>query len=175
MARKSARRTAKRPARARSSARKPAVNPATARVSDEELDELFGASLTRIGLQAQRGEYFSGEQLAAAIEANPGRPLPDDMRDYLCRFLRGQVKKKRGPQKKPLSYSTIVIDLFLPIFYQEELRRFQALRKVQGRGAKDERSPHELALESIQKRFKYFKHVSLRRIANILSSRKLGR
>ena len=30
------------------------------------------------------------------IESNPGQPLPDGLRDYLCQILRGKVKQKRG-------------------------------------------------------------------------------
>jgi hypothetical protein len=159
-----------------STSKSPAVKPAIPRIRREKLDEAFGTdSLWRIGTQAKKGQYVSGEELAAAIEANSGEPLPDDARDYLCRFLRGQVKKKRGPQKKPFSYSALITDLFIPIFYQEELRRFQKLRKAQGRGAKGDLSPHELAVRSVQKRFKRYAMITPRRLANILSSRKLGR
>lgn len=180
MARIPAHRLSKRAMPAKSRARTLTGKPASASVSGKEMDELFGrTSLTRIDRQAKDGRYFSGEELAAAIEANPGQPLPQNMRDYLCRLLRGQVKKKPGPQKKPLSYNAILNDVFdevvLPLIYQEELQRFKDMRKAHGRRIKGEPAPHEQAAESIKNRFKRFAMITPRRLANILSSRKSGR
>ncbi len=71
MARKPARRTAKQLARARSTGRKHAVKPTIPLATEQQFEEAFGDnSLTRIGLQAKKGRYFSGEELATAIEAN---------------------------------------------------------------------------------------------------------
>jgi hypothetical protein len=144
-------------------------------VTQHEVDELFSnKSLLWLQWRLKQGEYISGQELAVVIEANPGQPFPDNVRDYLCRFLRGQVKRKRGPQKK-FSYIPMATEFMASFFYQEELRRLQKARKARGRGAKGEIPPHEQAAKFIKERFKYFAPVSWRRVANILSSRKLGR
>lgn len=180
MARIAARRPSKRGMPAKSSPRAHSEKRAAASVPRPEVDELFGhMSLTRIDRQAKDGRYFSGEEMAAAIEANPGRPLPQHMREYLCQLLRGQIKKKRGPQKKPPTYNAILNDVFdevvLPLIYKEELQRFKDMRKAHGRRIKGEPAPHEQAAESIKNLFKRFAMITPRRLANILSSRKSGR
>src|SRR5579864_6403358 len=49
------------------------------------IDAVFGG-LGGIDYRLSTGGYVSGDDLAAAIEANPGDTLPDRVRDYLCRF-----------------------------------------------------------------------------------------
>src|SRR6202011_6240168 len=88
----------------------------------------------------------SGEELAVAIEASPGVALPDGLRGYLCRFLRGKVKRKRGPKGLEREFR-FVIELLATEEYQKELRRLQKERKFRGREAigKGQLSPHEEA------------------------------
>lgn len=175
MARKPRRQTSKRPGQLGSSAPKHKVPPATSRVTQQEVDELFSnKSPLWIQWRLKQGEYISGEELAIVIEANPGQLFPNDVRAYLCRFLRGQVKRKRGPQKT-FSHIPMATEFMASFFYQEELRRLQKARKARGRGAKGEIPPHEQAAKFIKKRFNYFTPVSWRRVANILSSRKSNR
>src|SRR6266581_6029312 len=66
----------------------------------EALEGAFGdTSLSVLDRCVRDGEYISAQIVAAAIEANPGKVLPDSLRDYLCRFLRGEVKRPRGRKK----------------------------------------------------------------------------
>jgi hypothetical protein len=59
---------------------------------------LFGG-LGAIEYRLSKGEYISGEDPAAAIEEDADQVLSDRVRDYLCRFLRGKVPKRPGPNK----------------------------------------------------------------------------
>jgi hypothetical protein len=134
------------------------------------IDAVFGG-LGGIDYRLSTGVYVSGDDLAAAIEANPGDTLPDRVRDYLCRFLRGEVKPKRGPKKPEME--KLLIEVYAEVRYYEILRWLQNRRKVAGGRAKEcELAPHELAAMIIKRRFRYFRSVSPRRIANILSSRR---
>src|SRR5450755_1744354 len=45
-----------------------------------------------LAASASTERYVSGRQLAFAIENNPGVALPDDFRDYLCRFLKREIE-----------------------------------------------------------------------------------
>jgi acyl-CoA synthetase (AMP-forming)/AMP-acid ligase II len=60
------------------------------------LEESGPENLPAVEWLAAKGHYISAEELAVVIESNPGQPLPDRFRDYLCRFLRGQIQRKRG-------------------------------------------------------------------------------
>jgi hypothetical protein len=62
------------------------------------IGRLFGG-LAGIEYRLSIGDYVSGEELAVAIENDTDKILPDQVRDYLCRFLRGKVKKKPGPNR----------------------------------------------------------------------------
>jgi hypothetical protein len=120
---------------------------------------------------ATNGRYISGEGLAVAIEANPGQPLPDGLRDYLCRFLRGKVKRKPGP--KGSDAEKFIIEFLAATEYRKVPRRLQRERKFRGREAiaKSLLSPHEEAVKVIKERFRIrFKGVTPRRVANIISS-----
>jgi hypothetical protein len=116
-------------------------------------------------------EHVSGPDLANALEENLDEVLSDRVREYLCRFLRGQVKKRPGPQKPPLD--KLVHEVAAKAIYRHELVRIRAERKAQGRTRiKPERSPHEEACWIIKHSMEYFRPMSLRRIANIISARK---
>src|SRR5215813_7273829 len=62
------------------------------------LKEYDPKNLSYLDWRATNGSYIDGKELAVAITANPGQSLPDGLRDYLCRFLLGKVKRKRGPK-----------------------------------------------------------------------------
>jgi hypothetical protein len=117
-----------------------------------------------------KGEYVSGEDLAAAIEKDADDVLSDRVRDYLCRFLRGKVKKRPGPNK-PL-FKKLIYEQLAEMDYRNELARIRAERKARGRAAKSEKPPYLEAIEIIQKRYKYFAMMTPQRFANIMSSRK---
>jgi hypothetical protein len=136
------------------------------------LEDCDPKSFTGLEWLATSGRYVSGEQLAAAIAANPGVALPDGLRDYLCRFLRKKIKQKRGPKRSEPEVQ-FLIEFMAASEYQKELRRLQKERRFRGREAigKGELSPHEEALKIIKERFRErFGSVTPRRIANIISS-----
>jgi hypothetical protein len=130
------------------------------------------ARVPGLDLLATSGRFVSGEELAVAIEASPGVALPDGLRGYLCRFLRGKVKRKRGPKGLEREFR-LVIELLATEEYQKELRRLQKERKFRGREAigKGQLSPHEEAIKIIKERFSVrFGNVTPARVANIISS-----
>jgi hypothetical protein len=87
--------------------------------------------------------------LAKAIEDNPGEVLSDRVREYLCRLLRGQAKKKPGPNRSP--EKTLVMETLAAALYQEELARLQTERKNLGcPKVKGDLAPHEEACQSVQ-------------------------
>ena len=144
-----------------------------ASVTQKELDRAFSnESFDWIGWRLEQQEYISGEELAAAIASNPDTALPGQIRNYLCRFLRGKVKKKRGP-KTEFSFVREAILISAALAYENELHRLQAEHKNRSR-FRGQAAPHELAAQSVQKQFKLFESITPRRLANILSSRNSG-
>ena len=131
---------------------------------------LFGG-LGAIEYRLSENEYVSGEDLATAIEEDADEVLSDQVRDYLCRFLRGKVKKRPGPNKPlidKLAHAQVA-----EMDYRLELARIQVERKARDGGViKGELPPHMEACRIIKERYGYFRPMTLRRIANILSARK---
>ena len=80
----------------------------------------------------ENGRHISGEELALAIEANPADPLPDALRGYLCRFLRGKIKRKPGPKRSQREFK-FLIEFLAAREYRKELSRIQKDRKTRGR------------------------------------------
>jgi hypothetical protein len=139
---------------------------------DAILEDCDPTSLSWLEWRSKSGHYISGEELAVAIEANAGQPLPDGLRDYLCRYLRGKIKRKRGPKGSDREFR-FLIEFLANAEYRKELRRLQMERKVRGRQAIAEGvlSPHEEAVRIIKERFRIrFAGVTPERVANILSS-----
>jgi hypothetical protein len=131
-------------------------------------------SLTVLDRLVKDGQNISGEEMAIAIKNNPGQPLPEDFRDYLCRFLRGKVKRTRGRKKEDKVVQWLTEHVVAPA-YQQVLAHIQASRTSRGRQriAKGELAPHEEAARVIKDYYPdVFPTASPKRIANILSSRK---
>ena len=124
-------------------------------------------SLKHLDWKAAERRHITSDQLADAIEANPDQPLPTNIRDYLCRFLRGSIKRKRGPQQSNAKRRS-VIEFLMAEDYRKELKRLQMERRT---GRREELSPHDRALEIIKERYKKdFGMISPKRLANIISS-----
>lgn len=137
------------------------------------VEESGPTRLPAVDWLAANGRYISGETLAVVIEANPGKPLPDRLRDYVCRFLRGKIKRKPGPKRAGAEFRFIV-EFLAAQEYQKELRRLQKEPRIRGRKAlaRGILTPHEEAIKIIKERFRVrFAGVSPRRVANIISSR----
>lgn len=90
--------------------------------------------MRRRNWRAKDGRYLSGETLALVIDANPGRPLPDGLREYLCRFLRGAIQQKRGPKRADRYYNE-TIEWLAAQFYRKVLAEFQKSPRPRGRDA----------------------------------------
>ena len=97
------------------------------------LADLGPESLEAADWRVKDGRYLSGEALALVIEANPGRPLPDGLREYLCRFLRGAIKQKRGPNGH--RYFNETIEWLAAQFYRKALAKLQKSPRPRGRDA----------------------------------------
>ena len=61
--------------------------------------DYFGLLSKRIGA----GEYVDGEALADALQKENSLSFPPTFRDYLCRFMTGEVRRRRG-RPKGLNY-----------------------------------------------------------------------
>ena len=141
-------------------------------VADMIVEESSPRNLSGLDWLAVNGHYISGDDLAVGIEANPNQALPDGLRDYLCRFLRGKVKRKRGPKGSDKEF-LFLIEFLAARDYRVELRRLQQEHKPHGREAigKGVLSPHEEAIRIVKERYRCrFGDVSPRRVANIISS-----
>ena len=163
-------RRAKRPIRKKKERPKISASPSQDWIADIIMD-WDRKNLAHLEWLSENGHYISGEELALAIETNPADPLPDRLRNYLCRFLRGKVKRKPGP-KRSENKLRFALELLAAQEYQNELRRIKTEQKLRGRETirKGELPPHKAALKIIQDRFPIFRNVTLRRIANIISS-----
>ena len=143
------------------------------RTVDVILEESGPENLQMVDWLASNGHHISAEGLAVVIEANPGQPLPDGLRNYLCRFLRGKIKRKPGPKTSDAAFKHL-IEWTAGQEYRKELRRLQKEARLRGREVigRGVLTAHEEALKIIKERFRIrFAGVSPRRIANIISSR----
>jgi hypothetical protein len=139
--------------------------------TDRDIDKYFSSkSLWRIDQLLKAGRYVSPEEVADAIEANPGERLPSAVRALVCLVLRARFKKKRGPKPQPL-YNKVIFHLAVRLAYEEELHKFQKQHKTDGR-QRGGWAPHERAIAAIKTRFKPLAKLTTGRIANILSSRR---
>jgi hypothetical protein len=68
-------------------------------------------------LRLAHGDELTGADLALALEGNPDVPLPPAIREYVIRWLRGEVKARRG--RKPLGWSRREMrDVLAPMLYE---------------------------------------------------------
>lgn len=49
-----------------------------------------------LATRLRSGEHVGPGELVDALEANAGYPIPDELRAYFVKALRGKVKEKRG-------------------------------------------------------------------------------
>lgn len=127
----------------------------------------------------KRGEYLSGPELAAIIEANANDILPQEFRDYLVRFLRGAVKAKRGPKPRSSPLHQLKLEL-LCMLYPRTLRASRivercARAKARARGdrlPRGKEAASELAQRYLQKRFRLFPGLTSAGLRNLISSQR---
>ena len=140
----------------------------------------FGPTgLVRATHKLKRGDYLSGLELAAIIEANADQVLPAEFREYLVRFLRGSEKAKRGPKPRSDPGYQLKLEL-LVIKYERALRVAQlvdrcARAKARARGGRLPRTKEaasELAQRYLQKSWGLFPDLTPAALHNLISSQR---
>lgn len=124
------------------------------------------------------GEVPTGSQLADVLVASAGEPLPGWLVEHLCRHLRGEIRRKPGP--KPREPIDEINEIAVTERYDRLLAWLQKRRKTRGLAGwsciRDQKwwqgAPHERAIGIIHARFKKFRHIDTRRLANVISSRR---
>ena len=123
----------------------------------------------------QRRTYIPPKQIARALKANPGIPLPPEIHDYLCDFLAGKIPAPAGRPadiKKPLLQ---IKKTLIPLTYACYLAWLKQRKKSMGlKGWKQIQNavwwqgpPSERAARMTQ--FRLGRTISWRRIHNIVS------
>jgi hypothetical protein len=115
------------------------------------LFELFSpGSFLNIQRTLEQGEFVDARELALVLRENPGKVLPDPIRDYMIRWLEGKVKRPRGRQRgSPLQEAR---NAYASVLYREYLETFQRETKESGkpsRSGKRPRAPHLRAAERV--------------------------
>jgi hypothetical protein len=139
------------------------------------LYDLYGAtSLLNLERSIAEGKIPNAEELAAVLDANSERPLPDWFIALIVMGLRGELKKRRG---RPKASAIAEIRIALA---KEKYRRYRAwLQKRQRSSGLDGWSavrgrdwwagpPHERAARIVTAR--WLKHMSWRAFSNLMSS-----
>jgi hypothetical protein len=119
--------------------------------------------------------YVSGPRLAFAIEKNAGVALSDELRQYLCRLLRGEVERPPRGRTNDERFEDMVRSMILRD-YELFRREVNQERKASGRRkTRVEQPAHVEAAERLKKRYPRYLKGSPATIANNLSAlRKAG-
>src|SRR5215207_7388108 len=126
------------------------------------------------------GEPVLGDELAALIEANPSAVAPEFLRDYLCAFLRGEVKQKRGRKAADSRAFVLLWQTLADIEHERYLAWFKKRKKRYGlRGWRcvreapwwQGRAPHEISAEMVGRRL-WRSCATTQGLLNRLSARK---
>jgi hypothetical protein len=113
--------------------------------------DLFGpGAFWAVQHQLERGEYVDGKELALVLRKNPGKALPDPIREYMIRWFEGEVKRPRG--RRPGGAVKELRDALAYALYREYLEQFQrevkSIRKAAQTGRRP-RPPHFRAAEQV--------------------------
>lgn len=119
--------------------------------------------------------YVADEELAQALRANPGAPLPPPVLDYLCRRLEGNAGPPRGRRRR--REMTRLRDALIGVLYGTYLRRLQVRARRSGlpeRPGVDwwRGPPHERAARMTAERLRRlgFPALDWRHVLNLVSS-----
>lgn len=135
--------------------------------------------MVRVQEMIVRGEYVDGKRLANALRNRDGQPIPQDVLDYLCRFLEGKIETPKGRKPVPAYYKA-QLAMIRRGFYERNLQWLQARKKRYGhlngwgclQGADYWQGPtHEIAARMVAKRF-FYGATTWRSILNQISSQK---
>lgn len=92
------------------------------------LDELHLGGVER---KIENGVFVGGTELADALRHHGPRPIPDAVLDYLCRYLRGEVKRPGGRPTMP-EVERRRLEMFVRWTYRRNLAWLQKRRKRYG-------------------------------------------
>ena len=129
-----------------------------------------------VELALKRGDYVDEKWLVKALRANAGKPIPEAVLDYLCRFLEGAIDRPMG--RKPVS--KLERDRFNGIIaghYRRYGEYLTGRKQRYGHHAgwtKSEYAPAEMAARLVA-RYYYYGEESWRTVQNIASSSKRPR
>ena len=138
--------------------------------------EVRAGSFENLARKLGRGHHVTGHELALALRSNPDVPVPPVVRDYLCQYLGGEVRKPRG--RKPGGALRLVRDAYALVLYERLLAWLK--RRKRRLGLKGwpvlqstdwwQGPPHERAARMVAKRL--FQGHTWEHVRNIVSSRK---
>ena len=135
--------------------------------------------MDRVQLMLERGEYVDGKLLAEGLRDHGNQPIPPDVLKYLCRFLEGKEKKRRGRKPTPEAFDR-QMQMIMQWFYTRNLKWLLARKKHFGHlnGWPSIREadfwqgpPNEIAARMVARRFSYGAE-SWRGVQNQISSLK---
>jgi hypothetical protein len=139
------------------------------------LYDLYGAtSLLNLERSIAEGKIPNAEELAAVLDANSERPLPDWFIALIVMGLRGELKKRRGrPKGHAFSEIRFAIAKWKYPRYRAWLQKRQNSSGLAGWSAVREKEwwtgpPHERAARIVTAR--WLKHISWRAFSNLVSS-----
>ena len=123
-----------------------------------------------------RGEHVSGDELALALRSHPEAPVPPVVRDYLCRYLEGKVRKPRG--RKPGGAVQLIRNACAAPLYERYLAWLKRRERRFGLGGWPalqgadwwQGPPHERAARMVAKRL--FRNHNWEHVRNVVSSQK---
>jgi hypothetical protein len=138
--------------------------------------EFHTGTFENLSRKLGRGEHVSGDELALALRSNPDVPVPPVVRDYLCRYLEGKVRKPRG--RKPGGAVQLVRDADAAALYERYLSWLQRRKRrfgLVGWPALQcadwwQGPPHERAARMVARR--WFPNHTWEHVRNIVSSQK---
>lgn len=148
-------------------------------MSNGPYEEFAPTSFRSMLRRIERGEAVDGKALAAMLDAHPNELLPVEIRDYLARWLRREVKQRRG--RKPPSLITKAWRDLAVLHYEATAAWLQKRRAAsKGRYCKRvpetswrDAAPHEIAVELVRRSF--FPDLAHERVRNLLSSHQIHR
>ena len=138
--------------------------------------EFYAGTFENLVRKLGRGEHVGGAELALALRSNPDVPVPPIVRDYLCQYLKGKVRKPGG--RKPGGAVQLVRDVCAAGLYQQYLAWLKRRKRrfgLTGWPALEpadwwQGPPHERAARMVARRM--FRNHTWRHVQNIVSSQK---
>jgi hypothetical protein len=129
----------------------------------------------RLAEHDSKTSYVSGPRLAFAIEKNPGVALSDELRQYLCRLLRGEVEHPPRGRTNEERFEDMVGSMILRD-YDLILEEVNRERKASARRKKRVELPaHVEAAERLKKRYpRHLKGAPVTIANNLSALRKAG-